>query len=432
MGELLKGKWDIFDKLNSHKVIVGYDLDDVSSQISYCYSRDEQPQTVSVVAGEENYNIPTVLCKRKNVNQWYYGKEAVKYAAEEGAELVENLVSKALSGEDVVIEGTVFHPAALLTLFVKRSLGLLSLTAGKEQIGALMITCRNLTAKMVEVLNTVVAGLSLKTECISFQSYIESIYSFLLHQPEELWKNQVAVYDYSGQDMNVYRVECNRHTTPVVVFIYTGEYLTEAFSYVSGEQKDAKLLQLAERICREHPVQTSYLIGGGFRGDWMQESLKFLCRNKRLFKGNNLFSKGACHAMKEKLSVSEAGKRYVFLGEEKLKANIGMQVLKQGKASYYALLDAGVNWYEAVKECEFILESGTGFDLIVTPLDGTLAVDVPVSLEGIPKRPQAATRLAMRLHMPEAGRICITVKDLGFGEIFPASQLVFTQEIIMD
>lgn len=429
---MLKGKWDIFDKKNSHKIVVGYDLDDNGSQISYCYGKEETPQTLSVVAGEENYCIPTVLCKRKNVNQWYYGKEAVKYAAEEGAELLDNLVSRALSGEDIVVEGTAFHPTALLTLFVKRSLGLLSLTAGSEQIGALMITCRELTAEMVEVLNAVAAGLSLKTECICFQNHIESIYNYMLHQPEELWKNQVAVYDYSGSDIRVYRVECNRHTTPIVVFIHAGEYGAENVSALSKERQDEQLLQLAGKICSGHPIQTSYLIGEGFREEWMQESLKVLCRNRRLFMGNNLYSKGACHAMKEKLATSEIGERYVFLGEEKLKANIGMQVLKQGTPSYYALLDAGENWYEVKKECEFYLESGNCFDLKVTPLDGKEVTDIPIVLEGLPKRPDGTTGLSMSLKMPDVNRIQVTVKDLGFGELFPASQFVWTQEILVN
>lgn len=427
----MKGKWDIFDKLNSNKVIVGYDLGDEYSQISYCSGKEEQPQTLSVVAGEESYNIPTVLCKRKNVNQWYYGKEAIKYANEEGALLVENLVSKALKGEEVVIENETFRPDALLALFVKRSLGLLSLTASVEQIGALMITCRELPPQMVEILENVVAGLFLKTECIYFQSYVESIYYYMLHQPEELWRNHVVVYDYSGERMQAYRMECNRRTTPIVSFIHKEE-VGEAFEMTLGPQKDTALLRVAERICSEHPVTTSYLIGDGFEEEWMQESLKFLCRNKRLFKGNNLYSKGACYAMREKLAVSQIGKQYVFLGEEKLKANIGMQVLKQGESAYYALMDAGINWYEAEKECEFILESGNSFEIKVTPLDGKEIRLETIFMEGFPKRPNAATRLHMKLDMPDAGRICITVRDLGFGEIFPAGSFVWTQEIAVN
>lgn len=60
---------------NGGKLIVGYDLDDEYSQISYCMA-DGDVETLSSVAGTENYNIPTVLCKREGVNQWFCGREA--------------------------------------------------------------------------------------------------------------------------------------------------------------------------------------------------------------------------------------------------------------------------------------------------------------------------------------------------------------------
>ena len=50
-----------------------------------------------------------------------------------------------------------------------------------------------------------------------------------------------------------------------------------------------------------------------------------------------------------------------------LKANIGMHVMRQGKESYYALLDAGGNWYEQYKECDFLLTKEKQLQFVVTP-----------------------------------------------------------------
>lgn len=112
-----------------NRIIIGYDLADTSSQISYCYIReDASVETVASVAGTEMYDIPTVLCKRVGVNQWLFGKEAVRFAKENPEEsiLVDGLVEKALDGDVVVIEDQEYHPIALLALFMKRSLGMLS------------------------------------------------------------------------------------------------------------------------------------------------------------------------------------------------------------------------------------------------------------------------------------------------------------------
>ena len=68
------------ERKNSTRFAVGYDLGNSVSQISYSLLGEKEPETVSTVAGGENYNIPTVLAKRRNVNQWFYGKEALKAA----------------------------------------------------------------------------------------------------------------------------------------------------------------------------------------------------------------------------------------------------------------------------------------------------------------------------------------------------------------
>ena len=49
---------------NTTKLVVGYDLGDTVSQISYSYPEKAEPETLSTVAGGENYNIPTILAKR--------------------------------------------------------------------------------------------------------------------------------------------------------------------------------------------------------------------------------------------------------------------------------------------------------------------------------------------------------------------------------
>ena len=56
---------------------------------------------------------------------------------------MEHLLKLAKDGEPVQIDGTPIDPVALLTLFLKRSLGLLSQVTNTERIGALMITARN-------------------------------------------------------------------------------------------------------------------------------------------------------------------------------------------------------------------------------------------------------------------------------------------------
>lgn len=416
------------------KLILGYDLGNEYCQISYALSESGEVETVSQVAGAQNFNIPAVLCKRAGTNQWFYGKEALRYAQENQGILVSNLFGQALDGEPVLIEGESFDPVALLALFFRRSLGLLNPVASLERIGALMITCEMVDGRVLEVLNQMVAAVHLKTDKVTFQSHTESFYNYLLHQPEALWRNSSILFDYRGSCMRSYQLECNRRTTPVVAFIretshpfYTWEPMPELASAREKRagELDAAFLRLAEKEM-DAKVESVYLIGDGFEQEWMKESLKMLCRGRRVFQGNNLFSKGACYGMKERLNPSQTGKAHVFLGNDKLKANIGMQVLRQGEESYYALLDAGVNWYEADYTMEFYIQDGNEINLRVMPLTGKNGKEARIILEDFPG---SIARVRARFYMEAENVLAVEAQDLGFGEFRSPSRRIWKEKI---
>lgn len=423
--------------LGSEKLIVGYDLGNEYCQISYAASETGEVETLSQVAGAQIYNIPTVLCKRSGVNQWFYGKEALRYEQDGQGILIRDLLALALDGEPVLIEGESFDPVALLTLFVKRSLGLLSQVGTADRMSALLITCEVLDRRILEVLGNVVSGLRLKAVRISFQSYTESFYSYMIHQPESLWIHESVLFFYRSSCVRVFRMECNRKTVPVVAFIEEQEFPfpewrglpeEEGAREEKGAELDGAFLKIAGEVCGDRRIDSVFLIGDGFEEEWMKNSLRLLCRGRRVFQGNNLFSKGACYGMQERLGVSEVGKRHVFLGNEKLKANIGMEVLRQGEKSYYALLDAGVNWYEASNTVEFYLQDGQELELIITSLIGAESRREKLVLSDFPG---SVARLQLKLHLESERLLVAEVADLGFGEFRGPSGRSWREDITL-
>ena len=93
----------------------------------------------------------------------------------------------------------------------------------------------------------------------------------------------------------------------------------EEKEYAFPEAVDEALLEIAQDACGKGLIGSIFLIGDGFQGDWMKESLRFLCRGRRVFQGNNLFSKGACCGMQEKLCnrVPVSWGRPMFFSETK-------------------------------------------------------------------------------------------------------------------
>lgn len=433
---MFQSQRELTGKKNDEKVVVGYDLGSDYAQISYSVLGRE-PETVSAVTGTEQYNIPVVLCKRSGVGQWYYGKEALKYAKAGEGTLVERLLDLAERGEEVMIEGEAFDPAALLTLFVKRSLALLNIRISGARIEAFMFTVEQLTPRIVDVLGKVAAGIKLNASHICFQSHRESFYAYMLHQERELWKNDVLIFEYN-KTLKGLCLECNNKTEPKVVFIEQLDYPMmerrvwkeeEALKQQQMDELDQLFFGIAQEVLKEKIVSTIFLLGDGFKEEWAKESLKLLCRNRRVFQGNNLYSKGACYGMAERLEPGPLWKEYVYLGSDKLKSNIGMKVLRKGEDSYYAILDAGANWYEAVAEFDVILESGNELEFLITPLTGGNVTSRVLTLEGLPQRQTRTTRLNVRMEMTAVDQAAITIEDMGFGELVPSSGKAWTQVV---
>lgn len=419
--------------INNEKVLIGFDLNDSYSQISYCVMNSDNVETLSSVAGEEIFNIPTVLCKREGANQWLYGKEALRCEQEKEGILIQNLLSLALDGEPVQIEGETYQPVALLALFIKRSLGMLAQVSTK--LAAIMFTCKKLDNRVMEVISQAVEGLKLKNTRIFFQSHTESFYYYMIRQPDELRRLEVLLCEYSEQRMLVYRMECNRNTTPIVTFVEEEEYPFTSFASLTenselgteqGARLDEEFLELMENVCQNRMISTVYLIGEYFSEEWLKNSLGYLCKGRRVFQGNNLYSKGACFGLLERIQASEVGAAHVFLGNDKLLSNIGMKILRRGQESYCALLDAGTNWFEADTVFEFYMQDENRIELMFSSLTGRGNKVAQITLEDLPG---GISRLRMHLYLSDEKHLQIEIEDLGFGDFREATHTVWKEEV---
>jgi len=429
------------------KYMVGFDLGDRDAQISFCSTQQAEAETVPAVAGTQQYNIPTVLCKRTGVSQWIYGREALAFAEAKEGTLVDNLFSGAIEGRKAVIEGEEYDMLTLLTLFVKKCFGLFYTIASSTKIEVLMFTARRSDDRVVEVVKQIVESLGLINTRVFFQGHEESYYYYLLHQlPEFRLAGSVAL-DFE-EYFRIYLLEWNRRTTPVVSFVTEQEFpeCPQPAWAEEAEEKERQMEELDQQVLenvigtfRNRTISSVFLIGSGFQENWADRALQYICRGRRVFKGNNLYSKGAAYGALEKFCPTKEGKEHIFLGKEKLRANIGLQVLREGKEAYLPLLDAGTGWHDAVCEKEFYLESGSGFQVSLTPLTNVFpekeaAGKYPVRYEkvelpGLPARPEGATRLRIRISMSDAETLHIRTEDLGFGEIYPASSGLWEQDI---
>lgn len=410
--------------INGEKMIIGYDLSYRYAQISYCRIGADTPQTYAPADKARQFNIPLCLFKRNSVNQWFLGREALAAKEQEEGHFLDNLFMQALQQEEVALGEESYEWIALLALFIKRSLYLPGKECRPEKVSGIMFTLPVLTEKTVELMQQLIVLLNLPECKIAFQGREESIYYYITRQPKELWRENVLIYDSNGENIIGYRFKRNQNTRPVVAFVEEKEI---GRLYGDDEQKDGQFLQMVQESAKAADA-CAFLLGEGFHGEWSQDSLRLLCHNRRVFKGNDLYSKGACFGMQEKMAGKKQAEM-IFLSKDKLRTNVGMQVMRSSQESYLAVLDGGENWYDCSKEWDVILTQGNELVFTLTPLDGRNIRNVEVVLDELPKRRDKMTRLRLRATMKSSTMMEVEITDMGFGDFAPASGMRFMQQI---
>ena len=449
------------------RYVIGYDLNDNLTQISYFEINNNESLRTLVSGGEnERLGVPTLLCKRRKVSQWSFGTEARRLIQTEGEAEVSRILDMAVKGRSITIDSESFDGLDLLILFIRKSLNLLSVYVSMDQVESLIFTVPRLDSATINVLERVAVSIPVDRDRILFQSYSESVYYYMIHQQQELWENESAVFDHDGHDMTCYHLKMNHRTTPIVGMIdehmfrnvripakdihydtdedtddekddpgqdkqdreKTAAYMDEEMERLADEL-DENLREIIHDFLMTRPIRSAYLLGEGFEGEWCKKTIRFLCMGRRVFQGKNMYSKGACYYGMDKLKPTELNEKYIFLGRDKLQFNLGMNVNRGDREEYIALADGGENWFDISTVVEFMLSSGSRVSLIVTPLDGKEVRTVNVSLDGIPNRPPKTTRLLMKVSFTMCDTVKVVIEDRGFGEIFPSSGMKWETEV---
>ena len=360
---------------NKRQATAGYDLTDAYAQISYCLPGEPCPKTISLQADQEQYLIPALLGRYTDQDLWVYGPKAQAAAAAGEVFLADGLLTKAAHQEMVEVGGQNYSSVALLSLFLKRTMSLLAPIVRPERLKALVFSVPEVSVPVLSAVTDAVGMLGLKNASLFLIGRAESFFYYNICQPEELWKQDVLLCDFSGTFLHTLLFTANRKTSPVACFVEEADWKEVA---AGREDLDQCFLETMKAVIGDRNISCVYLIGEGFLGEWYQESLRFLCQERRVFLGNNLYSKGACYAARQRMTPGSVSEDYVFLGKDMLKANISLYVEKRGQDSCQPLLDAGTNWYDAKTEIDFLLEEENRFSLRITPLNGGEIRDVEI------------------------------------------------------
>ena len=399
------------------QLYIGIDLNDSYAMVSFATTSHQEPETVSAVAGSEIFQIPLAVCMASASGQWVYGDEAVRFEKADMGRCERSLLARALERDFTMIKDQTYEVRYLLAIFIKKILSLAGKLGPKIEIGRITFTFEKLNEKLMSLMEYVFKQLPVERNKITVMDYMESFYYYAMSQKDGLSNHDVVMFRYYGENMLCWYLIRGKQSNPQIVQIMETDcgYLTENRDYVFSK--------IIPKIFGKKIISSIYLVGEGFDGDWMKQSLRTMCQGRRAFLGKNLFSKGACYGAEKQAGLIPWN--YTYMGENQMKFNISLKVRKNNEMAFHTLIMAGDNWYEAESNCEMILDGPGEIDFWIQRPNSREARIESLELTNLPARPKKATRLQIQAKPVSDRSVKITIRDLGLGEFFKAIDMVW-------
>lgn len=407
-------------------ILIGIDLGKTESQISYYDRKAKEPVSLSMKVGSSQYEFPTCVCKNMDQDVWYFGREALYNAREQGGILVEDLYGICEGTQAVQVGGEEKEPWELMGIFLHKVLKALGTVEPVKHTKCLVITVERLTGAMVENLQRACESIGLSQDSYILQDHSESFYYYTLCQKPEYWSRSVGWYAFDQDAVHFRRLTMTSNTKPILVTLE--KPVSASLSAEAGE-RDKDFYRFIQETLGSGMYSSILLTGNGFHQEWAVKSVGLLCKHQRkVFYGNNLFAKGACYTAKERAEDREL-RRYLYLSDALVKYNIGMEMMIMGSPAYYPIIRAGKNWYECRTSFDMILDDTDQLTFQIGPMQSNDKHKVSMPLPGLPPRPNRTTRLRVSLECQSETVCKITVRDMGFGEMYPSSKKIWTETI---
>ena len=405
-------------------LMIGIDFGEKFSQICYYDRKADEYRSLAVKVGSSQYEAPTLLCRKADRSSYCVGLEAEYFAREKEGILIDNLYELSDREDPIQVSDEEREPWELLAYFLKGFLKFLGVVDVVKNTKCLAIVSPVLSPRRVKNFQKACETLGYSRDQYMLLDYGESFFYYVLTQKRETWNRNVGWYEFDREKVLFRKLVMNTSVRPVPVKL---EDPVEALLPEEPERKDEAFSGFVRDTLGSELYSSIQITGEGFSQDWAVQSVRVLCFQKRkVFFGNNLFAKGACAAAAERLEKKNL-KNYRYLSPSLVLTNVGMDLRVMGAPTPYPLIEAGKNWYECQARCELILDDTEELVFTVDSMEFPEKRKVSMSLPGLPRRPNKTTRLSLELRYVSPGECCITVKDLGFGELFPSSGKVWKE-----
>lgn len=408
---------------------IGMDLCSDSTQISFYNDIKREPETVNQLNNKETYMMPNILFYSKDTGDWYVGSEASEARFKEEGIILDELYKNASSEEMIDVGGTKYTFRQLFLKMLTMHINSFLYRYEGATVKKLVITVPEYSKKMFRVLSGVHRELGISEESVSITSHLDSGLYYIFNQSSELWVNNVALFDYNADGLNYYRIDITRGKEPEVISVTHEDYSSQFNMALFGGDNllmDATFAKIAENEMKKTYISSVFLTGLGFSEKWMNKSRAILCQGRRVFAGQNIYTKGACYRAVGG-EYEDFYKRFFVETKENVIYDIGLSSGDEEDV-FIPIALGGRQWYNIHGKINIILDDTDTLTLVYRSKKTDQEIRENVKLHGIPKRPNKTSKFSVEVEFDDPHRGAVIIKDVGFGKLFPTTNKIYRKE----
>ncbi len=408
---------------------IGMDLCSDFTQLSYYNDIKREPESVSQLNNKETYLMPNILFYSKDTEHWYVGGEASEARFNEDGIVVDGIFENLSSEEKLNIAGREYSYQDLFMMMVKLHIDSFLYRYEAAEIRKLVISIDDYDPLMFRLLSDLYKEMGIDKECIEITSHLDSGLYYIFNQPVELWNNSVALYDYGADGLNYYRIDISKNKEPRTITVIHEDYSDEMSMNKYGNdtyQMDLDFAKIGEYEMKKAYISSVFLTGVGFTNKWMKKSTNVLCQGRRVFVGQNIYTKGACYRAVGG-EYREFYDDYFVETKENVLFDVGIS-LEDENDTFVPITTGGSQWYNTHGRLVVIMDDTDKITIVYKNHKTEEEKREFVRIHGLPKRPNKTTKLSLEVEFDNPHEGAVIIKDLGFGKLFPTTNKIYRKE----
>ena len=407
------------------KLVLGIDLCDDITQVTVMRPHAAEPDAVSFDARTRREYLPTVLEKTED------GRWSIREDDNSGTVSFRSFFRAAVKGETVETAGEAYSGRELLECYISLLLKKTRERFEGQEIGFVAVTCEETetVGKARGLLRDIVERKEgLVHRCLVL-SHLEAFLHFVIRQEERLWKDGSAVFDYTAEGLLFYNMECRMAGGKRLLLADYKDYSEIVPPGVTaGDETERKALtfeRLAETALQQR-VASLFITGRGFEGEWVSDVLRLLSGRRRVFRGQNLYTQGACYAGAE-VFRGEQNVDFALLTPEQITVDVSLVAESAEQEDEILLLQAGENFRKAYAQVEVLFDATDKLSFRILQAGAAAPVLVRVAPKVEELRGDRTNRYQVRVFFARRDLMVIQLKETGFGEFYPSGYRIYEE-----